>query len=272
MAPETNQPAQLTARELILALMDSTAAESLSARYLIAAGALFDMDAGSIRTALVRLVRSGVLTTSGRGRYAPGPKGDALKSLVRNWYRVEDALVPWSGHWLAVFVSHLGRSHKTRLRSNQRALKLLGFAEAETGLWVRPANFARTPAAVRSELLALGLDPQSRLALVEAFEPDSFVDPERLWDTSVLDHRYRDDTLMLQESLSRFGDLPLAAAARETLLIGREVTRHILLDPLLPDELVNAAARRTMIDTMRHYDRIGRRLWRAFYRRHEVPG
>lgn len=268
---DSDQP-PLTARELILALVDSTAAESLSARYLVAAGSLFDIDPGTIRTALARLVRTGILVISSRGRYAPGPHGDAVKSLARNWSQVEGALTPWSGAWLAVFIAHIGRTDKTRVRANERALRLLGFAEADAGLWVRPANLRRTSAALRKEMLALGLDRNSRLAEVSTFEPRAFLDPERLWNTRQLERCYHDNIRMLEDSTARLDHLSDEAAARETLLIGRRVTRDILLDPLLPDELADAGARRAMIEAMRSYDKVGRRLWRAFYVRHEKSG
>ena len=112
---------RLSARELVLALMDSATARSLSASYLIAAGQLFEMDAGSIRVALARLVRNGSLSTAGRGRYALGSRAGTLHTLVRNWSRAEQSLAAWSGGWLAVFVSHLARSNKTRVRGNERA-------------------------------------------------------------------------------------------------------------------------------------------------------
>ena len=53
------ETAGLSARELILTLIDSAASQSLSARYFVAAGQLFDMDSGSMRVALGRLVREG---------------------------------------------------------------------------------------------------------------------------------------------------------------------------------------------------------------------
>ena len=55
-------------------------------------------------------------------------------------------------------------------------------------------------------------------------------------------------------------------AAIETLFLGRAVTRDILLDPLLPDELVDAGLRKAMVDAMQRYDRRGRAFWREFYR------
>ncbi len=259
----------LSARELILTLMDSTSARALSASYLIAAGRLFDMDPGSVRVALARLVREGSLTGAGRGSYALGSRAGTLHSLVRNWSRAEASLVDWQGEWLTVLVGHLARSNKAAVRGNERALNLFGFAEMATGLWVRPANLTRTLDQVRADLLELGLVPGSLCAQIRQFAPPERLAPRELWQTDTLTQRYHENVERLSASTARLTGLDDASAARETLLIGRDVTRAILLDPLLPDALVDAGARRRMIEAMRDYDRIGKSYWREFFRQHE---
>ena len=266
------QQSRLSARELILTLMDSTRAGTLSASYLIAAGTLFEMDPGSIRVALARLVRDGSLVGAGRGRYALGSRGGTLQSLVQNWSRAEASLVDWQGDWITVLTGHLARSNKASVRGNERALSLFGFAQLHPGIWLRPSNLSRDLAQIRADLIALGLDPEGICTNVHRFEPAEAIDPERLWETKALARRYRDNADLLSESRSRLADADDATAARETLLIGRRVTRDILLDPLLPDALVDAAARRRMIEAMREYDRIGKAYWREFYDRHVADG
>ncbi len=267
---QTSDANPLSARELILTLMDSTSARALSASYLIAAGHLFEMDPGSIRVALARLVREGSLTSAGRGRYALGSRAGTLHSLVKNWSRAEASLVDWQGEWLTVLVGHLARSNKAAVRGNERALGLFGFAEMASGLWVRPANLARTLDQVRADLLELGLVPGSLCAQIRQFAPPEQLDPRALWQTDALARRYHENVQALAASTDRLAHLDDAAAARETLLIGREVTRAILLDPLLPDALVDAQARRAMIDAMRDYDRIGKAYWREIFQQHEA--
>ncbi len=53
----TEAPA-LSARELILAIVDSAAKPNLSAAYLVRAGALYDIDSRAIRVAIARLVKT----------------------------------------------------------------------------------------------------------------------------------------------------------------------------------------------------------------------
>jgi phenylacetic acid degradation operon negative regulatory protein len=260
---------RLSARDLILALMDSASAASLDVSYFLAAGDLFDMEPGGIRVALARLTRDGSLAQPERGRYERGNRAGQLQQLVRNWSRAEEAVTNWRGGWLAVQLGHLARSNKTRNRSNARALGLFGFAEALPGFWVRPDNLTHPLAELRNALLDLGLDERALLMRMVETEPAEPFDPHDLWDTPALEARYQSHLKDLQHSLDHIDDLDERSAARETLLLGRAVTRDILLDPLLPGEFIDTALRQRMIRAMRDYDRIGKRIWRAFYASHQ---
>ncbi len=260
--------ATLSARELILALLDSSSSATLKASYLVAAGARFGMDPRSIRVALGRLVKDGSLTQSGRGEYAPHSRSGELRERVRNWATVEDTLVPWSGRWLAVPLGDLGRSNKSRVRARERALRLLGFAAHSATLWLRPANLADAPQRTRERLLDLGLDTQAVLLEVSDVAPDDGIDAEQLWPRAALEAGYREQLRTLSASRARLATLDEAAAGRETLLVGRAVTRAILLDPLLPEELVDTNLRGRVVTEMAAYDRLGKDLWRAFYATH----
>jgi phenylacetic acid degradation operon negative regulatory protein len=264
--PESRQDSQrLTARELILTLMDSTAARDLGVSYFVAAGSIFDMDPGNIRVALARLVKDGSLIMLARGRYGLGSRRGTLNALVRNWSRAENSLVDWSGGWLTILLGHLARSDKTQVRSNHRALSLYGFAEARPGLWLRPDNLVDSFSTVRSALIELGLDRDSVAAAVSRFEPVDTIDPVILWKTRELEDRYQSHIERLMESTARLPEMNDLAAARETLLVGRQVTRDILLDPLLPGELVDGGLRRAMVAAMLDYDRLGKGYWRTFF-------
>jgi phenylacetic acid degradation operon negative regulatory protein len=260
----------LSARELILALVDSAAQPTLSASYFVAAAELMGLDAGNVRVTLARLVRDGTLASAGRGVYERGERRVTIKRLVRGWAEVESNLTRWSGGWRAVSIAHLGRRDRSRLRSRERALSLLGFASSAAGLWLRPDNLQTPLPALRQQLVDLGLDDNAPLLAISAAEPAHAVDPASLWPRRQLETGYRRNLERLAASAARLPDLDDDDAARETLLLGRAVTRAILLDPLLPAELVDAELRGELISAMRRYDRIGKRLWGAFYSRHEV--
>lgn len=256
----------LSARELVLSLADSVAEPRLSAASLVAAAALLDIDPGTVRVAVARLVKQGVLEQRERGIYGLGRRGDGLHRRVLAWSRVEDQLVRWDGRWLAVLTAHLGRSDKLALRARERALRLRGFADARPGLAVRPANLAADLPALRAELVELGLPAEALVVRLDETDPDHPFDPAALWDTGSLERRYADNSARLAASSARLAALDVPSAARETLLIGRAVMRDILTDPLLPESLVDVAARRRMIEAMRAYDRLGKDCWRRFHR------
>ena len=51
---------------------------------------------------------------------------------------------------------------------------------------------------------------------------------------------------------------------REAFLLGREVIRWTVLDPLLPEAIVPGEERSALINAMKEYDRTGRNLWRQY--------
>ena len=256
---------RLSARELILALFDSADAPELTAAYLIAAGRLFDVDANAIRVAIARLAKNDVLVTRGRARYGLGATGRAVYQRVQAWADVGRSVVPWNGgSWLAVSVGHLKRSAKTAVRARERALRLHGFSKAPSGLWVRPDNLAGAADALHARLIALGLDRQAHLFCISAQVPADALDPSALWDIVALEGGYAARTEQLAASTTRVAGLAAPDAARETLQLGRAVTRDILMDPLLPEQMIDTAARARMVTAMTRYNRLGRRCWAVF--------
>jgi phenylacetic acid degradation operon negative regulatory protein len=262
-------PRRLSARELILALTDSSNAATLSASYYIAAGSLFDMDSGSIRVALARLVKDSALSTAGRGLYQRDNRDGELHSMVRHWANVEENLISWSGTWLGASVGHLNRGNRTRVRSWERALRLLGFAAYEPDLWLRPANLRASVAELRERMLELGFPNDGLLMEISSLAPAEQWQPEALWPISDLELGYQNNLDQLRDSTTQLKTMDSENSARETLLVGRAVTRAILLDPLLPEQLINIKLRRQMIVSMQHYDHLGKAIWRNFYQRHE---
>lgn len=258
----------ITARELILALIDSTAVESLTAGYFIAAGNLFDLESSSVRVALARLIKDNSLVQVERGVYGLGSRGGELHSMVRNWSGVERGLKEWNGGWLVAFLGHLKRTNKSQVRGRERALRLLGFGATDFGLWLRPDNLVEPLTTTRSRLVQLGLDDTAMLASIAELQPPQAIDSQYLWQTRALEATYRDLLAQLKASTRQLKSLDDASAARETLLLGRMVTRQILLDPLLPREMVDQNMRRALIEAMRGYDRLGRRYWVEFYKSH----
>ncbi|MEM9620275.1 MAG: PaaX [Pseudomonadota bacterium] len=293
----------ITPRELILTLIDSASSSTLSAGYFVAAGELFSIDPRSTRVALGRLVKDGSLTSPGRGAYSLGNRAGTLHTLVRNWAQVEATLKPWSGGWLGVFTAHLTRSDKTSLRGRERALRLFGFAESQPGLWIRPDNLVTPLPELQQSLCELGLEPSATTCVIAEMIPAE-TRHAQLWDRDQLEAQYQSQLQALQKSIARIKRTHAAKAdageietegtetegtdaaeiggthatelegtdaveiGKETLLLGRAVTRQILLDPLLPDEMIDTKLRQRMINTMREYDGLGKSFWRHFHTTH----
>ena len=254
---------KLSAPDLILSLLDSAPQPQIRAASLIEAGALFGIDPRAIRVAAARLVKNKVLTTTARGVYSVGGRGDRLHRTVISWANMESAIKPWRGAWVGVYQGHLKRTDKTAVRARERALRLQGFAAVDSGLAVRPANLTLSLAGIRVALIELGLDPAANLFLIQETEPAARF--ERLWDTAALEARYASHIANLEQSTRRIPDLDTFAAAKETLLVGRGVTRDIVMDPRLPGEMIDAQLRTTMIERMKTYDVLGKDCWRTFY-------
>ena len=89
----------------------------------------------------------------------------------------------------------------------------------------------------------------------------------QLWDVKALLASYRALMRAMESSARRIEEMDLAQAAGETLVLGRDVVRHINLDPLLPEELMPQEPLRTMVHMMLAYDHTARAIWRRFMRR-----
>lgn len=255
----------LSARGLVLSLMSSIGAETQTIGSLIEAGELFGIEAATVRVAVTRLLKDGLLESPGRGVYAPGPRARALTRRVQQWRDVTGRVVPWDGSWLAAMTHHLGRRDRRQMRGRERALALSGYREAEAGLWVRPANLARPLAGHRTDLIGIGADEAVILLHLTDIAAETPPAWPALWSAAELEASYRRAVTAMEESLRRLPDLGVAEGARETLLIGQAVIRTINFDPLLPPELGNQALFLKMVETMRAYNEAGRRCWGAYH-------
>jgi phenylacetic acid degradation operon negative regulatory protein len=256
-------------RALILALMLGTEARGstqLSVRELLAACALFSLPENTVRVALARAMTAGLLTTPRRGCYALGAEARPLAQEVSRWSRTNELMVDWAGDWAAVHVGATGRSDRTALRARERALGLLGFAEFERGLHLRPNNLAGGVAALRTRLQALvpRETDTGTLFLLRQMAADDERHARQLWDVAALDATYRDTTARLCGWLDGAHELPLEQAARESFQIGHDAIRQLMYDPLLPAPLIDAQARSRFIGAVRRYDDAGKAIWQKF--------
>lgn len=256
----------LTARAVVLDFLSNRAPREISAREVVAAGAVFGFSAQNLRMALMRLVEQGVAVNSGRGRYRLGAPGEAMRVEVRKWKRVGDLVRPWAGGWVGVYGAGIARSDRAAIRRHEQALRLRGFREFGSGLWIRPANLRDSVAELRAHLVALGLHRDAIVIGLSDFDEAAGARATNLWDTTALERAYGALLSALDASQARVARMPLETAAAETLLLGREVIRRINLDPLLPEELMPQRPLHDLVRAMIGYDEIGREIWRRFMR------
>ena len=259
-------------RSLVLSLILGAEARgdaALGVRELIAACALFDLPENNVRVALARAVAAGQLATPRRGAYALSAQSRPLADEVGRWRSLEDQIVEWRGDWLAVHVGATGRSDRPALRARERAFGILGLAEFERGLHLRPDNLAGGVASLRERLAHL-VPQGTELGTVFVLGGLAAADAQRaaaLWDAAALNAHYRDGTARLSAWLENARALPLERAARESFELGHAAIRSLVFDPLLPAPLVDAAARSRFIKTVARVDDAGKAVWQRFLKR-----
>lgn len=254
-----------TAKSLILELLVAAAGAALPARAAVVACALFDISENNARVALVRLSASGLIEAAGRGAYRLAEGATELAREVASWRTAEETVRVWKGGYVAVHSGALGRTDRGALRGRLRALSMLGFAELERGLHVRPDNLSGGVEGVRARLHGLGLERGASVFAASAFAPDVEARAVGLWDGKALTASYEKSRVQIERWLARAPQLEPDVAARESFLLGSRAIRQIVYDPLLPPPFVDVEARRAFGHAMKEMDREGRRIWRRFF-------
>jgi len=212
----------LSARSLILSVLLGTHPPVLSGRKLIGLAELFDIRAGTTRTALSRMTASGELVALD-GDYELGPR-------LRQRQRQQDdgrttAPSRWDGRWYTAITTAERRTVAER-RAFRSAMVGARMAELRPDIWMRPANIA---APVRPEDVALlhgELDTDDPVDLVL-----------QLWDLTDVDERSTE----LSEAIDRHrpsldgGD---SSVLPNTFVLSAAVVRFLRVEPQLPAELV----------------------------------
>ncbi|MEM8708029.1 MAG: PaaX family transcriptional regulator C-terminal domain-containing protein [Actinomycetota bacterium] len=216
--------ADLSARSVIASTLLGTVPPRLPGRVLVAFTGEFGIQPGTTRTALSRMVDRGELTHLDGGEYELA--GDLLARHLRQEAGLRPATHPWDGTWELHVVPPGARSSsdRTALRG---ACGHLGLWERRDGVWMRPANLApdRLPTA---------------RAIVDA-QTDAYVaspagDPAallaELYDLAGWAGRAEDLIAELTES-----GPALADELADGFVLAAAALRHLVTDPLLPDEL-----------------------------------
>lgn len=228
---------------------------------LVRAGALFGIGENSMRVSLARLRARGTVESNGRGLYRLSRVALRVNREVRSWSTVEANVTRWDGSWIAVETSGLPR-RSARVR--ERAFRLLGLEALTPALRVRPNNLIGGVEDCRARLSALGCTPTPVVFQLSELDDGTLERARGLWNVGQLESHYAETRRCLAASAERLPTLARDAAMAESFRVGGAAVRQIALDPLLPDSIVDVAARRAMIDEMRAYDRLGRDAWKQW--------
>jgi phenylacetic acid degradation operon negative regulatory protein len=183
---------------------------------LIRMTADFGIKETTLRVALTRMVGAGDLIRSADGYRLSN-------RLLARQRRQDDAIDPrvrgWRGDWVVLVVTSVGSDARTRA-ALRTAMHDKRFGELREGVWMRPDN------------LELDLDPeldaQVRVLWARDDAPGELA--AQLWNLPAwaqAGHRMLDEMAAASDVPGRF----VVAAA---------MVRHLLTDPVLPDELLPA--------------------------------
>jgi phenylacetic acid degradation operon negative regulatory protein len=208
--------ARMTARSVVLSVLLGAHPAWASAAELIRLTSDFDIKETTLRVALTRMVSAGDLVRSADGYRL----SDRLLARQR---RQDDAmrpeLRPWDGCWTTLIVTSVGTDARTRA-TLRTTLHHKRFSELREGVWMRPDNLG----------LDLDAEVRARVRIVTARDDAPAELAGQLWDLP----SWADTGDRLLSGISGATDIP----AR--FVVAAAIVRHVLTDPVLPDELLPA--------------------------------
>ena len=258
---------KVSAKSVVLEVLSaglSVYREQLPVKLIVRAASVFGIAENSVRVAIVRLRADGLVESPERGSYSLGPAARAINSKIHGWRTASARVGQWDGSWIGVFTADLSRTNRPALRRRTRALRLLGFEELKTGLFLRPNNLTIGIEGIRDELVSLGLESSASVFRVDALPDEQEQRARSLWDSSRLETKYDALHRELRGSLDRISELPLEESVQEVFLLGRKGIRQVVLDPLLPAPLVDETKRRVLVEALDRYNTKGIELWQRF--------
>ncbi|RAU92753.1 PaaX domain-containing protein, C- domain protein [Mycobacterium colombiense] len=206
----------MTARSVVLSVLLGAHPAHARANELVRLTSDFGIKESTLRVALTRMVGAGDLIRSADGYRL----SDRLLARQR---RQDDAIdprvQPWTGEWITLIVTSVGKDARTRA-ALRTTLHDKRFGELREGVWMRPDNIDAGP----------GPEVAAQARVLRARDDDPAELAGQLWDLPAwtqTGHRLLDEMAAAPDIPGRF----VVAAA---------TVRHLLTDPVLPDELLPA--------------------------------
>lgn len=206
--------ARMTARSVVLSVLLGAHPAWATAAQLIRLTSDFGIKETTLRVALTRMVTAGDLIRSADG-YRLADR--LLARQRRQDLALDPPVQPWDGSWNTVVITSVGNSARTRA-DVRRALQDNRFGELREGVWLRPDNLA-------SELPAEVL---TRGRHLRSYDDEPADLAARLWNLDA----WADTAGGLLADMAGAPDVPSRFVAAAGMV------RHLLTDPVLPDELL----------------------------------
>lgn len=208
-------PARMPARSVVLSVLLGAHPAWAGAGDLIRLTSDFGIKETTLRVALTRMVSAGDLVRSADGYRL----SDRLLARQR---RQDEAMHPpareaWQGAWHLVVVTSVGTDPRTRaaLRNTMHNKR---FGELREGVWMRPDNLD----------VELPQDIAALVRVLTARDDTPTALAGQLWDLSEWSaHGHR-----LLAEMAGAADVPTR------FVLAAAMVRHLLTDPMLPDELL----------------------------------
>jgi phenylacetic acid degradation operon negative regulatory protein len=209
----------MTARSVVLSVLLGAHPACATAGELIRLTDDFGIKETTLRVALTRMVGGGDLIRSADGYRL----SDRLLARQR---RQDDAIDPrvrrWRGDWVVLIVTSVGGDARTRA-ALRTAMHDKRFGELREGVWMRPDNLD----------LELGEDVAGRVRRLTARDDAPAELAAQLWD---LPGWARTGRRLLDEMAQK--GQPADVPGR--FMVATAMVRHLLTDPMLPEELLPA--------------------------------
>jgi phenylacetic acid degradation operon negative regulatory protein len=205
---------RMTARSVVLSVLLGAHPAWANASELIRLTADFDIREPTVRVALTRMVSAGDLVRSEDGYRL----SDRLLARQR---RQDDAINPrlrnWDGTWTTLVITSVGTDARTRA-ALRTTLQDNRFGELREGVWLRPDNLD----------IKLTQDISGRGRVMHTRDDDPADLATQLWDLPGWARIGRE----LLDEMAGATDIPARFVAAAAMV------RHLLTDPVLPDELL----------------------------------
>jgi phenylacetic acid degradation operon negative regulatory protein len=254
----------LSARSVVASTLLGASPPQLPVRTIVRCGELFGIPAGTVRTAVSRMLADGDLEVVSDARERAGVyrvSGPLLRRHRRQAESRHPQQTPWDGTWIQVVVPAgpaRPASERMALRTAARTLRL---AEVREGVWCRPDNLETSQ---HADAVATVAAQCHRFTATPDGDPVTLA--ATLWDLDGWAERAE----VLGGELERHAPVLEGGDPHELadgFLLSAAVLRHLLADPLLPDELLGATWPGTALrDTYDRYDAAYKMRWRDWFR------